>query len=68
MSTFQERLSQEFDDLEEKITKLNNFIESDRFCDLDLTSQLLLETQLNTMRAYSNILDLRISHLTELNK
>lgn len=60
-STFLDRLHIEKDDLYEKYGKLHNFINSDRFDELDKAKQNLLLAQYGIMKAYISILEQRIA-------
>ena len=59
------RLIEEKEDLKNKITKLNNFIETDSFANLDVTQRLLITAQLNHMLEYLSALSLRIERIEE---
>ena len=59
------RLIVERNDLLDKCTKLEAFIESDKFNDVNYVQQLLLPIQLDTMNAYLTILDARLHDLEE---
>ncbi|WAX07975.1 hypothetical protein BK735P2_00021 [Bacteroides phage BK735P2] len=63
MEDFKERLVVERDELEDKIAKLEAFIGSARFENLDERNKKLLEIQCDAMRQYSVILNVRISIL-----
>lgn len=63
MEDFKKRLIVERDELEDKIAKLESFIESPRFESLDKRNGELLIAQRDAMRAYSVILNVRISIL-----
>jgi hypothetical protein len=65
MSTFQERLTVEKQELDEKIGKLKSFMESDKFASVDSIQQSLLQIQAHTMNAYSQILFERITFLNQ---
>jgi hypothetical protein len=65
MSTFQERLTIEKQELDEKIGKLKSFMESDKFSTVDSIQQSLLQIQAHTMNAYSQILFERITFLNQ---
>lgn len=59
------RLIVERNDLLDKCAKLEAFIESDKFNDVNYVQQLLLPIQLDTMNAYLTILDARLHDLEE---
>lgn len=63
MEDFKKRLIVERDELEDKIAKLESFIESPRFENPDKRNGELLIAQRDAMRAYSVILNVRISIL-----
>ena len=63
MEDFKKRLISEKDELNEKIVKLNQFINSENFNKIDKVQQSLLKTQLFVMRTYHSILEERIHHL-----
>lgn len=60
-STYLDRKHIEKDDLYEKYGKLHNFINSDRFGELDKARQSLLLAQYGIMKAYISILEQRIA-------
>ena len=60
MSTFIERLLSEEAELNEKKTKLETFIKSDMFKDIDKEQQSLLRIQFNAMTTYSECLNQRL--------
>lgn len=63
MEDFKKRLVAERDELEDKIAKLEAFIGSTRFENLDERNRKLLVAQRDAMRQYSVILNVRISIL-----
>lgn len=64
MEMWQERVVQEKKELDEKIEKLQHFLEY-RNKDVDDNTELLrLEVQLTLMESYSNILQVRINSWT----
>ena len=63
MSTFLERLEDESSELFAKILKLNDFIGSEKFSDIDEIQQVLLQVQLKTMEAYLQCLNERLFQL-----
>jgi hypothetical protein len=60
MSTFIERLLQEETELNEKKAKLQTFIDSDGFKNVDKEQQSLFKIQLNAMATYSECLNQRL--------
>ena len=63
MDAFKVRLVNEQFDLQEKISKLRSFIESENFNKIDDSQQKLLMDQLDAMERYNNILVERLSLL-----
>lgn len=63
MEDFKRRLVIERDELDDKIAKLEAFIGSTRFENLDERNRKLLVAQRDAMRQYSVILNVRISIL-----
>lgn len=63
MEDFKKRLVVERDELEDKLAKLEAFIGSTRFENLDERNRKLLVSQCDVMRQYSTILNVRISIL-----
>ena len=63
MDTFKVRLINEQFDLQEKISKLKPFIESENFNKIDDSQQKLLRDQLDAMERYNSILVERLSLL-----
>ncbi len=61
MSTYIERLKIEHDELEEKIYKLNDFVDSEAFDELSERNQQLLVLQSQSMAQYRYILSIRLS-------
>ena len=59
MSTYQERLLVEKQELDEKLTKLNSFLITDTFTGLSLVNQDLMKRQAFVMKEYSDILQTR---------
>lgn len=55
-----ERLVSERDDLQERCTKLETFMESESFRELDRMSQYMLHDQRTCTRALLNVLTMRI--------
>ncbi len=60
MSTFIERLIAEETELNERKSKLQTFIESDGFKNIDKEQQSLLKIQFNAMATYSECLNQRM--------
>jgi len=58
---WQERVIQEKKELDEKIIKLQTFIDGEEIKTIDETESLRLEVQLTLMQGYSNILEARIT-------
>jgi hypothetical protein len=65
MKEYQKRVVEEKTDLDNKLVKLNNFIESDRFEDVDEEEQERLTRQGIAMQDYSLILEERIAAFDE---
>ena len=63
MSDFKTRLLEEKEQLDDKISKLSPFINSDKLSGIDKIQQDLLKLQLPTMQIYSEILQQRINNL-----
>ena len=63
MEAFKVRLINEQFDLQEKISKLMPFIESENFNKIDDSQQKLLRDQLDAMERYNSILVERLSLL-----
>ena len=63
MDAFKVRLVNEQFDLQEKISKLKPFIESENFNKVDDSQQMLLRDQLDVMERYNRILVERLSLL-----
>lgn len=63
MSTFKERLVEEKTQLDEKIEKLEAFISSENFQNIEGVQMSLLNAQLFAMKTYSQIMLERISWL-----
>lgn len=60
MDNYKTRLETEEKELNEKINKLNSFIDSEDFNNIVLKQQALLRMQLTTMNKYSSILKERM--------
>ncbi len=65
---FQQRVIDEKCELDEKLAKLNAFIETNAFQSLDRIDQILLRRQLWTMQEYSKTLELRIKKFSTTDK
>lgn len=68
MDTFLDRLKAEHAELGEKIKKLDTFLFTPHSVDAGDVQRNLLLAQLAVMQSYQNILGLRISHLTRVNR
>ena len=64
MSTFNERLLLEETELNEKKSKLENFITSENFKKVDVEQQPLLMIQLLAMNTYSECLNQRLVQIS----
>lgn len=62
-SALKDKLKVEKGDLETKLTSLTDFLVSPDFYTIDNDHKLLLIRQLGLMKAYHNVLDLRINKL-----
>lgn len=65
MKEYQKRVVEEKTDLDSKLIKLNNFIESDKFEDVDEDEQDRLTRQGAAMQEYSLVLEERIAAFDE---
>lgn len=63
MGSFKDRLLEEKINLDNKITKLDEFINSTNFSSLDSVQMTLLNIQLKIMESYSQVLLERIARL-----
>ena len=63
MSDFKSRLELEKVELDEKLSKLTVFLDSEKSDELEFKAKSLLIIQKNIMSAYSNILDARLKLL-----
>lgn len=63
MNDFKERLTEENDQLVDKISKLEGFLNSNLINDIDPEQLMLLEIQIDAMRAYRKCLTSRIDKL-----
>ena len=61
MSDYVSRMNEELSELNIKINKLDDFIGSSKFMEIEYTQKELLIAQFNTMKAYQSILDIRIN-------
>ena len=61
---FLDNLKEELSDVKQKINKLKVFIHSSFFTGISKKQQILLELQLNTMKSYEVILQLRLNELS----
>lgn len=65
MSTFKERLIDEKLQLDEKINKLESFMLSENFQKIEAVQISLLNTQLFSMKTYSQVLTERLAWLKD---
>jgi hypothetical protein len=63
MSTFLERLETEKQELDEKLGKLEDFIDSVNFTKIDEDQRELLKIQRCAMATYSQVLFVRLAHI-----
>ena len=63
MEEFEVRLVKEKEDLEQKLIKLEAFIDSDKFNEIELVQQSLLSVQFSAMTTYLLCLNERIDWL-----
>lgn len=63
MSDFKTRLVEEQVQLEDKLSKLKSFIESDKFESIDDAQRALLKVQTNAMSTYNQCLKERLERL-----
>ena len=61
MEAFVERMIVEKDELQDKVTKLENFINGEKFRELRGLEQVYLKEQLKFMRGYLSVLRQRIN-------
>ena len=61
MEAFIERIVVEKDELQDKVTKLENFINGEKFKELKGLEQVYLKEQLKFMRGYLSVLRQRIN-------
>jgi hypothetical protein len=64
MEEFLIRVITEQNELYDKLTKLNKFIESDKFKAIDDENQRLLKMQSSAMSIYNDVLNMRYELLT----
>ena len=63
---YQDRVREEFQSLNEKLVKLQSFIDRPSFQDLHQVDCELLLAQRNHMQHYANVLDLRIARFPKV--
>ena len=56
MEAFVERMITEKDELQDKVTKLENFVNGEKFKELKELEQVYLKEQLSFMRGYLSVL------------
>lgn len=61
METFVERMITEKDELQDRVTKLENFVNGEKFRELRGLEQVYLKEQLKFMRGYLSVLRQRIN-------
>ena len=61
MESFVERMIVEKDELQDKVTKLENFLKGEQFRELGGLEQVYLKEQLKFMRGYLSVLRQRIN-------
>ena len=61
MEAFIERMIIEKDELQDRVTKLENFINGEKFKELKVLEQVYLKEQLKFMRGYLSVLRQRIN-------
>lgn len=61
MESFVERMIVEKDELQDKVTKLENFVNGEKFRELRRLEQVYLKEQLKFMRGYLSVLRQRIN-------
>ena len=61
MEAFVERMITEKDELQDKVTKLENFVNGEKFKELKGLEQVYLKEQLSFMRGYLSVLKQRIN-------
>lgn len=65
MEAFVERMITEKDELQDKVTKLENFVNGEKFKELKGLEQVYLKEQLSFMRGYLSVLRQRINFYNE---
>ena len=61
MEAFVERMITEKDELQDRVTKLENFVNGEKFKELKGLEQIYLKEQLKFMRGYLSVLRQRIN-------
>ena len=61
MEAFVERMITEKDELQDRVTKLENFVNGEKFRELRGLEQVYLKEQLKVMRGYLSVLRQRIN-------
>lgn len=61
METFVERMITEKDELQDRVTKLENFVNEEKFKELKGLEQVYLKEQLKFMKGYLSVLRQRIN-------
>lgn len=61
MKEYQQRVVEEFKELDHKIYNLSKFLKTEDFKNLDMMNQILLERQQQVMLEYSSVLEQRIA-------
>ena len=61
MEAFVERMITEKDELQDKVTKLENFVTGEKFKELKGSEQVYLKEQLKFMKGYLSVLRQRIN-------
>lgn len=61
MEAFVERMITEKDELQDRVTKLENFVNGEKFKELKGLEQVYLKEQLSFMRGYLSVLRQRIN-------
>lgn len=65
MQLYQLRVIQEYSELFDKLSKLTDFINSDKFKNVEINEQFRLKTQANHMYGYAEVLSERIAAFKE---
>lgn len=60
MDTALDRVKREGSELQERISKLCSFMETENYLGLSPANRILLEMQLKSMKEYRDILDVRV--------